>query len=79
MIRNVAVVQRTLSAPKMSKITIFNIPPSTRSKEISIVDSERELRGKKTYKKCFVFGVIVYLIRVAIFTSRKAVKPMKIQ
>lgn len=79
MIRNVAVVQRTPSAPKMSKITIFNIPPSTRSKEISIVDSERELRKKKTYKKCFVFGVIVYLIRVAIFTSRKAVKPMKIQ
>lgn len=43
------------------------------------VDSERELRKKKTYKKCFVFGVIVYLIRVATFTSRKAVKPMKIQ
>lgn len=78
MIRNVAVVQRTLSAPKMSKITIFNIPPSTRSKEISIVDSERELK-KKPYKKCFVLGVIVYLIRVAIFISRKAVKPMKIQ
>lgn len=71
MIRNVAVVQRTLSAPKMSKITIFKIPPSN--------SSERELRGKKTFKKCFVFGVIVYLIRVAIFTSRKAVKPMKIQ
>lgn len=70
MIRNVAVVQRTLSAPKMSKITIFKIPPSN--------SSERENK-KKTYKKCFVFGVIVYLIRVAIFTSRKAVKPMKIQ
>lgn len=39
----------------------------------------KESWEKKTYKKCFVFGVIVYLIRVAIFTSRKAVKPMKIQ
>lgn len=77
--RNVAVVQRTLSAPKMSKITIINIPPSTRSKEISIVDSERELKKNPTYKKCSVLGVIVYLIRVAIFISRKAVKPMKIQ
>lgn len=69
MIRNVAVVQRTLSAPKMSKITIFNKPPSTQSKEISIVDCERELKEK----------IVVYLIRVAIFISRKAVKPMKIQ
>lgn len=60
MIRNVAVVQRTPSAPKMSKITIFNIPPSTRSKEISIVDSERELRKKK-HTRNVLFSVLLFI------------------